>query len=551
MIDVSIIIPAYNAEQYIKECIDSVLAQETKYSYEVIVCDDGSTDNTYQILCSYTSEKMKIFKVEHIGIVGVLNLLLLNARGEYIMRMDADDVMLPNRVEFQMDYLKSHPNIDLLGGGRIFMKNGAQNGNHGFLKMEHFFKGNVVVHPTIVFKSSLNVRYKDDYKYAEDMYLYYELLCDNKVLYLDPTPVILYREEQETNYERAKLMWDEGQRVAELFKAKHAMQNCQYPLDVKLNDRSKDLTCIITSRNEGDEVRKTVESIRKTAPDVKVIIIDDASDDGYDYAAIANDYNDIRYVRNPEAMGVAKSRDIGVDLTETEYFVLLDGHMRFYNKYWDTLLVQAIIDHPRCIMTANTIVMRKEEDGKIVNEDGSDYNVRLATGAFINPDEPSHELTSKWAKHREGECLEISSIMGAVYASTVYWWKYIRGLEGLKNYGNDESLIAIKTWLLGGKCYVLNNWGVGHLYRNKHPYQVQSHLYVYNKVLLVELFIDDEKRKAEIWENHKKTCSQGNFTLMKEEIEKSREWINEMKQYIKDRQVISFDQFMTINKSFM
>lgn len=552
MVDVSIIIPAYNVENYIRECIDSILDQKTKYSYEILVCDDGSTDNTYEILKSYYKEgKIKLFHCNHHGIVRALNLLLHAAESYYIMRMDADDKMLPNRIQFQLDYMEAHTNIDLLGGGRIYMKSQAHEGNNGYLNFNHFKNGNVVIHPTIVFKSSLNVQYKDTYPLAEDMYLYYELLCNKKVIYLDPTPVIEYREPELIDQKRMITMYNSGMKIAELFKKKNDVQsNEKYPLNVKLNNKSKELTCIITSRNEGNEVRKTIESIRKTAPLVPIILINDASDDGYDYDSLSKDFSNVKVHHNKTSLGVAKSRDIGVELTKTEYFVLLDGHMRFYNDYWETLLIKALIEHPRSIVTANTIIMKRDENGVIKNEDGSDYNVKLATGAIVNEDEPFYELTSKWAPYRRGECLEVTSIMGAVYASTVYWWRYIKGLEGLKNYGNDESFMSIKTWLLGGKCYVLNNWGVGHLYRDKHPYTVHHYLYQYNKLLMVELFIKDNELKKKIYGTYKEKLSPNEYGLLINELRKEKDWIQELKEYINERQIISLDQYLAINREY-
>mgnify|MGYP002858734391 CR=1 FL=1 len=101
----------------------------------------------------------------------------------------------------------------------------------------------------------------------------------------------------------------------------------------------KELTIIIPFLNEGVEVERTVQSILEhTKECVDIILINDGSDDGIDYAAISTKYN-TKYLYNKERQGVAKCRDIGVEASETEYFLLLDAHMRFYSNNWYSILL--------------------------------------------------------------------------------------------------------------------------------------------------------------------------------------------------------------------
>ena len=90
--------PVYNGEKYLKECIDSVLNQ-TFTDFEFIIIDDGSTDNTESIIKSYTDDRIIYIKKKHDGISEALNLGIRRAIGLYIARMDADDIMYPNRLE--------------------------------------------------------------------------------------------------------------------------------------------------------------------------------------------------------------------------------------------------------------------------------------------------------------------------------------------------------------------------------------------------------------------------------------------------------------------
>ena len=96
---VSIIIPVYNGSNYVKEAIDSALAQTYK-NIEVIVVNDGSTDNTEKIVKSY-GDKIRYFYKENGGVASALNLAIENSKGEYISWLSHDDVYYPNKIQEQ------------------------------------------------------------------------------------------------------------------------------------------------------------------------------------------------------------------------------------------------------------------------------------------------------------------------------------------------------------------------------------------------------------------------------------------------------------------
>jgi len=98
--DCSVIIPAFNAEKYISNCLDSVFAQHTDYRFEVIVIDDGSTDKTSEIVSSGYPE-VRLFTKKNGGPGSARNLGVELALSDIIIFLDADDRMLPGRIEFQ------------------------------------------------------------------------------------------------------------------------------------------------------------------------------------------------------------------------------------------------------------------------------------------------------------------------------------------------------------------------------------------------------------------------------------------------------------------
>ena len=109
---VSIIIPSYNSAQYIVETLQSVFAQTYK-NYEIIVVDDGSIDNTKEVLRPYMGKITYIYK-ENGGPASARNVGIKHAQGEYIAFLDSDDTWLPEKLEKQVDYLKKHPEIGLV-----------------------------------------------------------------------------------------------------------------------------------------------------------------------------------------------------------------------------------------------------------------------------------------------------------------------------------------------------------------------------------------------------------------------------------------------------
>ncbi len=113
---VSVLMPVYNAEAYLAEAIDCILAQ-TFDDWELICVDDGSTDASLTILRSYASRFacVRVITRPNTGIVGALNDALAAARGEYIARMDADDWCAEDRFERQVSYLDAHPGCAALG----------------------------------------------------------------------------------------------------------------------------------------------------------------------------------------------------------------------------------------------------------------------------------------------------------------------------------------------------------------------------------------------------------------------------------------------------
>ena len=118
-IDLSIVIPVYNCENFISDCIDSILNQKTKYNVQVIIINDGSTDSTEQILMKYQDvESVIIHTQKNKGFSGARNVGINKSIGKYIMFVDADDYLLEGSIENLMDIAETR-NADIVQGEYI------------------------------------------------------------------------------------------------------------------------------------------------------------------------------------------------------------------------------------------------------------------------------------------------------------------------------------------------------------------------------------------------------------------------------------------------
>ncbi len=123
---VSVVMAVHNGDDYLQEAVNSILNQ-THRNYEFIIIDDGSTDETANILRNFSKidRRIRIITQDNLGLAKSLNIGIKQAKSRYIARMDADDISLPDRFKLQLTYLEKHPEISVLGGQVYFF------GKHG------------------------------------------------------------------------------------------------------------------------------------------------------------------------------------------------------------------------------------------------------------------------------------------------------------------------------------------------------------------------------------------------------------------------------------
>lgn len=202
---VSVGIPFYNAEKYLALSIQSVISQSYK-NWELILVDDGSIDSSVQIANSYAKYDKRIKVISDGGNKKLpfrLNQIIKESKGNFIARMDADDVMHPQRLEKQLSFLEDNKKYDLVSSGLISIDN--HNEVKGFRCVsqlyDNFSKPSLsypIVHPSVMARKSwyLKNQYSEKYPRAEDFELWTRSIKSNdfKMAVL-PDLLLYYREE--------------------------------------------------------------------------------------------------------------------------------------------------------------------------------------------------------------------------------------------------------------------------------------------------------------------------------------------------------------------
>lgn len=126
---VSVNMPCYNCSKYIKQSIDSILNQ-TYTNFELIIIDDGSTDNSVEVIKEFSDKRIKLFEnITNQGIVYSRNRAVENSKGKYIAILDSDDIAYPTRIEKQLNFMESNPDFAMTGTWfDIIDENGIFNG---------------------------------------------------------------------------------------------------------------------------------------------------------------------------------------------------------------------------------------------------------------------------------------------------------------------------------------------------------------------------------------------------------------------------------------
>lgn len=197
---VTIAIPVFNCERTIQSTIRSILVQSFS-DFELLVYDDGSTDNTIRLIEEFMDPRIKILRDgKNKGIASRLNQLIDAAEGLYFARMDGDDIMFPNRLEKQVEFLRNNQDVDVVGSSAVVIDEnnhvlGLRGGQSREWKADDLFLSSRFVHPTVMGKTEWFKawRYNEKLSGCEDMDLWIRSFKESSFADIKE-PLLFYRE---------------------------------------------------------------------------------------------------------------------------------------------------------------------------------------------------------------------------------------------------------------------------------------------------------------------------------------------------------------------
>jgi glycosyltransferase involved in cell wall biosynthesis len=209
---VSVVIASYNHAAYINDTINSVLTQ-TYQNFEIVITDDGSTDNSLNVIKNFTDPRIKIFEFKkNQGACTAINHSIINSSGYYIAVMNSDDVWDSKKLEIQVSYLQNNKNIDAVFSNAEFLDENLNaiplNERPYFFEVfnqknkpmskwleSFFFEGNCLCHPSILIKKSCYDKlglYNNRYRQLPDFDMWIRF-CKYFELYILPEKLVKFR----------------------------------------------------------------------------------------------------------------------------------------------------------------------------------------------------------------------------------------------------------------------------------------------------------------------------------------------------------------------
>ncbi|MBM7610251.1 glycosyltransferase EpsE [Lysinibacillus composti] len=210
---VSIIMGIYNCEDTLGKTIDSIISQTYK-NWELVMCDDGSVDKTFDIAKEYVKKDSRIKLIRNssnMGLAKTLNNCIEISTGDYVLRHDGDDIMLVNRIETQVNYMEAN-NCDACGSGAYIFDDSGIWGHRqppAIPSKERMVIKSPFIHPTVIMKKDILIKvggYSDNEltrQRLEDYDLWIKLFEHKFILHNIQEPLIYFREDR-NSYNRRK-----------------------------------------------------------------------------------------------------------------------------------------------------------------------------------------------------------------------------------------------------------------------------------------------------------------------------------------------------------
>lgn len=322
---VSVILPVFNAKDYIKEAIQSILDQSYE-NFELIIINDGSSDGTLDVILSFKSDKIKLISRENKGLVYSLNEGIKISQGKYIARMDADDISIHSRLSEQVKFMQEHENVGICGS---FVERFEGEGSHynevvwklpsedADLRVRLLF-GVPFAHPSIMMRKDIilkyNLYYNEIYKNAEDYKLWVDFSRYTK--FANIQKVLLRYRYLQTSITRASDNKKDDERFLTISKIfNEVLEN----LEIKLSQKERKLHFILTLN----------ERIQQSQIDLKVL--------SEYFTKIIKSNEKIRYFDN-----IALKNYLSLKFLVVAFFICKKKDVKFLNALFCKLFYRGI-----------------------------------------------------------------------------------------------------------------------------------------------------------------------------------------------------------------
>jgi len=337
---VSVLMSVYNGETYLERSIESVLSQ-TYRNFEFLIINDASTDSTEDILKKVDDHRIKVVaNSENVGLTKSLNKGIDIARGQYIARMDADDLSLPYRFEIQVDFLEKHPEYAVLGSSYLMIDQEGR--TVSLVKVpvddsqirEVLLKQNCFGHGSVMMRTEALRQvggYDERFKCSQDYDLWLRIVETFKV----------------SNIEEALYCWrlsnDSISKMNEWEQKYYASfarfeANQRRKANKIIMESTPKVSVIIPTYNRPDSLAETIQSVvDQTYSRLEIIVINDG---GIDVSNTLNPFKtkrEVKYIKHDHNKGLPAARNTGIRFASGKYIAYLDDDDIFYPWHLDVL----------------------------------------------------------------------------------------------------------------------------------------------------------------------------------------------------------------------
>lgn len=292
-----------------------------------------------------------------------------------------------------------------------------------------------------------------------------------------------------------------------------------------------ELTIIIPFRNEKRAVYRTLIKLQECyGKSCRIILINDASDDGYDYDKDLCLFDNMLYLKNEEVLGTGGSRDKGALLAKTRFLLFLDAHCMLSEKVLPSLL-QYAHSYSKSLICLQSRIMIYGDDKELYLQTSPCEN----RGGYIDFTLLRGPLCLRWDYIRPGEekaeILEVPCVRGGAYCIEREYYLYLHGYNGLICHGCENSFLSTKVWLEGGRCFLLPQHEVNHLYRWSTPYHFNKIAEGYNKIIYSRLLMQEYGEEIEKTVNihfcaSSQTIINKHLQAVSREIDREKEYLS-------------------------